>query len=139
MTPDQTTKLRAVLDALKKIQAERTQGDWAADLMGTWVTAADGQMRVCDLRGWGYFTAVLKMSDDQAIKMQESNARAIVASVNLDLAGIEAMEGLLNLPCHAQYQTHAMGPCVWCQDKLKILSAYLTRATAVLEGLGVGL
>jgi hypothetical protein len=62
-----------------------TEGPWAADGKGLEVRAVAGQMRVCDIRGWGYLTgkAALGLPDEQAVTVQRANARLIAAAPDL--------------------------------------------------------
>lgn len=62
-----------------------TKGPWTTDAMAQTVRAANDQMTVCDLRGWGYLTGEggLNLPEDHAIAIQEANARLIAAAPDL--------------------------------------------------------
>lgn len=132
MTPDQTTQLRAVLNALKKIQAERTSGDWLSvnddQRMQSWWTSEPYTLKYQSVQTGGQ-NIIRFVGSEEGI----ANARAIVASVNLLAGQIELVERLLHVRCFCTaYPWYCCPRCV-------ALSAFLTRATAVLEGLGVTL
>lgn len=61
-----------------------TKGPWAVGFRAYDVTAADGQMKVCDIRGWGHLTGkgsgALGLSDEEGIAIQTANAHQIAAS-----------------------------------------------------------
>jgi len=78
-----------------------TPGPWAVGYRAYDVTAADGQMKVCDIRGWGYLTGrgSLALSDADGLVVQTANANLIASSPDMydALVGMlafgEAMEG----------------------------------------------
>jgi hypothetical protein len=74
-------------------KAKHTPGPWRAiDYPGADKVFA-GDFHICDIRGWGYLTAVQKLSDEEAIKVQDANARLIAAAPEL----LAALKGILTL------------------------------------------
>jgi hypothetical protein len=69
-----------------------TPGPWSANGKGRDVYACGGQMKVCDIRGWGYLTGkgALALPDDQAIAIQTANESLIAAAPEL-YAALEAL------------------------------------------------
>lgn len=152
MTPDQTAQLHAVLNALKKIQSERTSGDWLSvnddQRMQPWWTSEPYTLKYQSVQTGGQ-NIIRFVGSEEGI----ANARAIVASVNLLAGQIDLVEGLLRvwhflgssrvfLKCEYLPDTNAQPmPLDYIEAAIKetscTLSAYLTRATAVLLGLGV--
>jgi hypothetical protein len=70
-----------------------TPGPWAVGYRTSDVTACDGRMKVCDIRGWGYLTGkgALGLSDEEATAIQTANARLIASAPSL----YAALAGLL--------------------------------------------
>lgn len=62
-----------------------TPGPWKADLNPYAATIWAGNMRICDLRGWGYLTGVggLHLPPEDAANIQDANARLISAAPEL--------------------------------------------------------
>ena len=46
-----------------------------------WIADANGD-KVLDIRGWGYLTAVCKLSEEQAIEVQGRIGHAVAAAMN---------------------------------------------------------
>lgn len=59
-----------------------TPGPWSADGGSGYVMAEDGQMPVCEVRGWGYLST-RRESEDAAAAEQDANARLISAAPDL--------------------------------------------------------
>lgn len=59
-----------------------TKGPWQAEMHGQNVLACDGQMMICNVRGWGYLTGVgaLNLPDEQSAAIQDANVRLIAAA-----------------------------------------------------------
>lgn len=74
-------------------QAMHTPGPWAVGWRALEVTAADGQMKICDVRGWGYLTGKgsLSLDYDRAVAIQTANASLIAAAPDM----LEALEKAL--------------------------------------------
>lgn len=66
---------------LREIAAAATPGEWKHEADGNYVAAADGQMNLCDIRGWGYLTGQggLALSDEAANAIQDANGNHIAA------------------------------------------------------------
>lgn len=94
-------RAESILGQLAAIREAAIRGPFSADLLGTWITALDGHMRICDLRGWGYLTAVRKLTDEQAAAVQGANASAIVVRINGWQADEDLVRGMLFLCCFA--------------------------------------
>ena len=62
-----------------------TPGPWTPLGKGWAVHAADGQMKVCDVRGWGYLTGKgsLALPEEQAVAIQTANEALIAAAPDL--------------------------------------------------------
>ena len=56
-----------------------TQGKWTSDGYGCYVFAHEEQMMICQMRGWAYLKDE-GLSDEEAIEVQEANARLIAAA-----------------------------------------------------------
>ena len=104
-----------------------TPGPWRVTPIAIAVFA--DQMKICDIRGWGYLTGVggLRLREDQAIAIQEANANLIAAAPELleALARIAADGTECDCADHATDQccNHAGVFCAHC-----IANAALTRA-----------
>lgn len=68
-------------DHLSALDKVATPAPWKTDNFDE-VWNEDYQMRVLDIRGWGYLTQIKKLTVADAIKEQESNAALIVAMRN---------------------------------------------------------
>ena len=69
-----------------------TPGPWSEDSIGGVVHA--GEMRVCDVRGWGWLTGQggLKLSPQEAEQIQDANAHLIAAAPDLYAALLRIQE-----------------------------------------------
>jgi hypothetical protein len=70
-----------------------TPAPWTPHGNGWEVRAMDGQMKVCDIRGWGYLTGkgARALPDDEAVAIQKANENLIAAAPEL----YEALEAAL--------------------------------------------
>lgn len=70
---------------MDKAGCTHTAGPWSVGFRAYDVTAADGYMKVCDVRGWGYLTGKgsLGLDAGTATAIQEANARLIAAAPDL--------------------------------------------------------
>ena len=59
-----------------------TPGPWRIDDYDTGMVRA-GEMLVCQVRGWGHLTVTGKLSEADAIRVQDANARLIAAAPEL--------------------------------------------------------
>ncbi|HYE72609.1 MAG TPA: hypothetical protein VEF04_04725 [Blastocatellia bacterium] len=64
------------LEAIKAARAAITQSKWEPDFEGQFVTAEDKQMKVCDIRGWGYLIRC-DGGVDYAERIQNANTEFI--------------------------------------------------------------
>lgn len=57
-------------------------GEWQAEMHGQNVLAANGQMMICNVRGWGYLTGqgALNLPDDRAVAIQDAIVRLIASA-----------------------------------------------------------
>jgi hypothetical protein len=76
-----------------------TPGPWKADRMGCFIFAHDGQMPVCETRGWGYLTGFEKRDDDDATAIQKANAQLIATAPDYHKAAREIV---------GRHDTHAV-------------------------------
>lgn len=56
------------------------KGRWYADDCGRYIFTKGENIPIAEIRGWGYLTGSLGLSDDEAYKIQKANARLIAAS-----------------------------------------------------------
>ena len=54
-----------------------TKGKWIYDDESNYIFNDDKQMTIAQIRGWGYLTQELGLSDDEAYEVQQANARLI--------------------------------------------------------------
>lgn len=84
------------------METKWTPGPWSVGYNAYQVIADNGNMNVCDIRGWGYLTGKgsLGLSDDKAKEIQEANAHLIASAPLLYevCAAIERLEVLFILP-----------------------------------------
>ena len=79
---------------LKQIEeraARASAGPWVADGYGDMIWGprqGDGQ-RICDIRGHGFLTAILKLSDDEAAAQQDCDGK-FIASARQDVPDLVA-------------------------------------------------
>lgn len=61
-----------------------TEGPWK---FNDYISVVSEKHKICDVRGWGYLTGkgahALGLSDDEAVKIQESNAHLISAAPDM--------------------------------------------------------
>ncbi len=76
---------------------KHTPGPWAVGYRAYDVTACGGQMKICDIRGWGYLTGLgaLALPAEQATEIQYANARLIAAAPDL-LTELEKAEDFMS-------------------------------------------
>ncbi len=76
--------------------SKHTQGPWTVDASGHACIVWAGEMRLCDLRGWGHLTGIgaLHLPPEEAAAIQDANARLIAAAPEL----LEACRALLEAP-----------------------------------------
>lgn len=60
--------------------SEFTKGKWIYDDESNYIFNDDKQMTIAQIRGWGYLTQKLGLSDDEAYEVQQANARLIAAA-----------------------------------------------------------
>lgn len=73
--------------------SEHTPGPWVADPNSGYVFAEDGQMMVCQIRGWGRLTGTgggRGLPDSEAFAIQTANNHLIAAAPDL-LAALTEM------------------------------------------------
>lgn len=112
-------------------QAQHTRGPWKADAYG-YVTADEGAMLVCEIRGWGRLTGTgggLGLPAHEAVAIQAANARLIAAAPKL----LAALERLLSLDNECDYVEGAPevcpgiaendSACHWCEGRAAIAAA----------------
>jgi hypothetical protein len=77
------------------METKFSKGPWSVGYNCYNVTADEGNMNVCDIRGWGYLTGQgsLALEPKDAVKIQNSNAHLIAASPEL----YEALEKCLEV------------------------------------------
>jgi hypothetical protein len=101
-----------------------TPGPWTAQGNGREVRAGDGQMKVCDIRGWGYLTGkgcALALPDDQAIEIQKANERLIAAAPDYATAcGLDLHPG----------EAQSCGPLAWLRSAIDTLADEAVREAA---------
>lgn len=87
------------------METKFTPGPWSVGYNAYQVTADNGNMNVCDIRGWGYLTGKgsLGLSEDKAKEIQEANAHLIASSPEL----YEALEMVLKF--HHDNEAHGDG------------------------------
>ena len=80
------------------MSAAFTPGPWKAHGNGWEVRACDDQMKVCDIRGWGYLTGggAMNLPENEAVAVQKANEALIAAAPEL-YNGVNALLGLLQL------------------------------------------
>jgi hypothetical protein len=71
-----------------------TPGPWEADSEGIAIMGCNGQMKVADVRGWGYLTGggALGLSEDRAIEIQKANATLLAEAPALCMAAVKLRE-----------------------------------------------
>lgn len=62
-----------------------TKGPWEVDEDGLAVRALNGQMKVADIRGWGYLTGkgTLGLDHDEATRIQFANGYVMAAAPDM--------------------------------------------------------
>ncbi len=129
------------LDAVALLEGT-TAGPWVDVGDRGWeVRAANVQMRVCDIRGWGYLTGKgsLGLSDDEAIGIQKANARLIAAAPDLVRevialrARVEVLEDGLG-GCEAYFIAREEAGGLRSPAMLKMIRAALTQASETGNG-----
>ncbi|MBR1486299.1 MAG: hypothetical protein IJ597_03490 [Synergistaceae bacterium] len=60
--------------------SEFTKGKWIYDDESNYIFNDNKQMTIAQIRGWGYLTQKLGLSDDEAYEVQQANARLIAAA-----------------------------------------------------------
>ena len=83
---------------LRRLIAAATPGQWSSnDYYKDDVIT--GEMHIADMRGWGYLTSTLKLSEERALEQQQANAAFIVAAHNAMpalLDAIDAKDAMIN-------------------------------------------
>ena len=79
-----------------ELEIKHTPTPWAVDSYAMYIHADNQQMKICDIRGWGYLTGRKNLSDEDAIAIQAANAKLIVDSVNNSTAQAERIKELEN-------------------------------------------
>jgi len=77
-----------------ELEIKHTPTPWAVDSYAMYIHADNQQMKICDIRGWGYLTGRKNLSDEDAIAIQAANAKLIVDSVNNSTAQAERIKEL---------------------------------------------
>jgi len=84
-------------------KTKHTPGPWTADtnprMATVWAKTQKGDMRICDIRGWGHLTGVgaLNLPSDKAVEIQDANTNLIAAAPDLLEACKRNRQGLRNL------------------------------------------
>lgn len=87
------------MESIPQVTQKHTPGPWVFDweLSRHEVRACDGQMKIADVRGWGYLTGTgaLNLPVDEATAIHEANGRLIATSPDLLDAAQDAASELL--------------------------------------------
>ncbi|MCL2563582.1 MAG: hypothetical protein FWE08_06065 [Oscillospiraceae bacterium] len=114
MTPWKLNEIRERCEAA-------TPGPWMGDDNGCYVFGPE-QMMICQIRGWGHLTGGRqRLSDDEAIAIQEANEK-FIAHARQDIpALVGVVEELLEALKDAQTKSEALeramrGYCICCAN-----------------------
>jgi hypothetical protein len=64
---------------VRTVAGKHTPGPWRVDDFGKIMIFA-GEMRICDIRGWGHLTGGLRLSEEGAAAIQDANANLIATA-----------------------------------------------------------
>ena len=134
-----TTPTQAIA-RLRAIEQAATKAPWTMDAEDLSVRAVDRQMRVADIRGWGFLTGTgaRGMDEATAAREQDGNGLLIAALRNAVPALLDVAEAAANVQFHRERCTAVRQYC--CQDReLEIkLDAALARFAMLCAKLSAG-